>query len=421
MRRALVLLALLPRSRSPAAASAPATRPRARGTELTVSRDFGARRDRAARSSETIPAGETVMRLLQRTFEVETRYGGGFVQSIDGVGGGRRGGRPVDWFFYVNGIEADSGAAARRLARRRPRVVGPPRLGRRDAHPGGRRLVPGAVRVRAEGQAGAGADRVRARRAARVRARCATRLEDVGRDRSAASRRSAPRRARRCCGCSSAAGPTSAATRPRAGSSRGRRPPASSRGRPPRATASSCSTPRGDAVRTLGAGAGLVAATSYLDQQPTWVVAGTDDVGRRRRGGRAERDAAARPLRGRGRERPRGAAARCRWAEGRTSAVTYRRRASPLHAARAGVGSLYCVVLAGVALSFEHPLLLGAVLLAVLLAGAGARRRRRGRALAAVGAAVRAADRADQRARRARRPDRDRAARRRCRRSARST
>jgi energy-coupling factor transport system permease protein len=52
--------------------------------------------------------------------------------------------------------------------------------------------------------------------------------------------------------------------------------------------------------------------------------------------------------------------------------VTYRRRASPLHAARAGVGSLYCVVLAGVALSFEHPILLGAVLLAVLLAGAGA-------------------------------------------------
>ena len=52
--------------------------------------------------------------------------------------------------------------------------------------------------------------------------------------------------------------------------------------------------------------------------------------------------------------------------------MTYRRRASPLHAARAGVGSLYCVVLAGVALSFEHPLLLAAVLLAVLLAGAGA-------------------------------------------------
>jgi energy-coupling factor transport system permease protein len=53
--------------------------------------------------------------------------------------------------------------------------------------------------------------------------------------------------------------------------------------------------------------------------------------------------------------------------------VTYRRRSSPLHAARAGVGSLFCVVLAAVALSFEHPLLLGAMLAAVLVAGAGAR------------------------------------------------
>jgi energy-coupling factor transport system permease protein len=53
--------------------------------------------------------------------------------------------------------------------------------------------------------------------------------------------------------------------------------------------------------------------------------------------------------------------------------VTYRRRSSPLHAARAGVGSLFCIVLAGVALSFEHPLLLGALLLAVLGAGAAAR------------------------------------------------
>ena len=52
--------------------------------------------------------------------------------------------------------------------------------------------------------------------------------------------------------------------------------------------------------------------------------------------------------------------------------MTYRRRDSPLHAARAGVGSLFCVLLAGVALSFEHPLLLGALLLAVLGAAVGA-------------------------------------------------
>ena len=53
--------------------------------------------------------------------------------------------------------------------------------------------------------------------------------------------------------------------------------------------------------------------------------------------------------------------------------MTYRRRSSPLHAARAGVGSAFCVVMAGVALSFEHPVLLAAVLAAVLGAGAAAR------------------------------------------------
>jgi len=52
--------------------------------------------------------------------------------------------------------------------------------------------------------------------------------------------------------------------------------------------------------------------------------------------------------------------------------VNYRRRATPLHAARAVVVSAWCVVLAGVALSFEHPLLLGAALACVLLAAAGA-------------------------------------------------
>src|SRR5207302_8253901 len=39
----------------------------------------------------------------------ETRYGGGFVQSIDGLSGNRT--AQFDWFFYVNGIESDRGAA----------------------------------------------------------------------------------------------------------------------------------------------------------------------------------------------------------------------------------------------------------------------------------------------------------------------
>jgi len=48
--------------------------------------------------------------------------------------------------------------------------------------------------------------------------------------------------------------------------------------------------------------------------------------------------------------------------------VTYRRVASPLHAARAAAGCAYCAALAGVALIADHPV----VLLAVLVAEAGA-------------------------------------------------
>jgi energy-coupling factor transport system permease protein len=52
--------------------------------------------------------------------------------------------------------------------------------------------------------------------------------------------------------------------------------------------------------------------------------------------------------------------------------VTHRRRATPLHAARAGVAALWCLVLGAVALSFEHPLLLAALLAIVLVAAAAA-------------------------------------------------
>jgi energy-coupling factor transport system permease protein len=52
--------------------------------------------------------------------------------------------------------------------------------------------------------------------------------------------------------------------------------------------------------------------------------------------------------------------------------VIYRRRASPLHAARAAAGGAYCVALATCALSFQHPLILGATALATVAAGIGA-------------------------------------------------
>jgi energy-coupling factor transport system permease protein len=53
--------------------------------------------------------------------------------------------------------------------------------------------------------------------------------------------------------------------------------------------------------------------------------------------------------------------------------VTYRRRASPLHAARAAVGCAYCAALACAALLQSNPVVLGAVIAAIALAGLGAR------------------------------------------------
>lgn len=50
----------------------------------------------------------------------------------------------------------------------------------------------------------------------------------------------------------------------------------------------------------------------------------------------------------------------------------YRRRASPLHAARAGAGAAYCLALGAAALSVQHPLVLAVLGLSAIGAGAAA-------------------------------------------------
>jgi hypothetical protein len=246
------------------------------GAELTVSRNFGAE-ELGHSKVKSIPGGETVMRQLQRKFEIETRYGGGFVQEIDGVAGGRRSGRPVDWFFYVNGIESEAGAAARRLrpgdrvwwdhhdwgaAMRVPAVVGsfpePFRSGtagkrlpvrvecatdqRRSCDEVRKRLEAADVRVSGSGTlgtpAGKGVLRVLVGRWQDLRVDpAARRIED---------------------------GPKVSGVFARP-SGDGRH--------------IALLDPRGMKIRSLGGGAGLVAATRFVDQQPTWIVTGTDDVG----------------------------------------------------------------------------------------------------------------------------------------------
>jgi hypothetical protein len=82
---------------------------------LTVTRDYGA--NVLLETGEEDPAeSETVIRLLDRETEITTRYGGGFVQSIDGLAGGQRAGRPVDWLLFVDGTLSERGAGDVRVS-----------------------------------------------------------------------------------------------------------------------------------------------------------------------------------------------------------------------------------------------------------------------------------------------------------------
>jgi hypothetical protein len=77
--------------------------------ELTVTREFGA--VKLGESSGEANESDTVMRFLEGEDEIETRYGGGYVKSIDGASETERDGRPYDWFFFVDGLESPIGAA----------------------------------------------------------------------------------------------------------------------------------------------------------------------------------------------------------------------------------------------------------------------------------------------------------------------
>ncbi len=76
---------------------------------LWVTRDRGA----VVMIVATVPAGQTLVRALRSRARVKTRYGGRFVQSIDGVEGSL--GKRHDWFWFVNGLAGDRSAAEYRL------------------------------------------------------------------------------------------------------------------------------------------------------------------------------------------------------------------------------------------------------------------------------------------------------------------
>jgi hypothetical protein len=244
---------------------------------LTVTRDFGAE-PVAGKPRADAREGDTVMRLLGRDFDVKTRYGGGFVQEIDGLSGGRENRRPVDWFYYVNGIEASTGAAQRQVspgdhiwwdrhvwqaAQRIPAVVGSfpePFLAGAE----GRRIP---VQVICEAS----------ERACRE---VETRLGEAGA--TGISRSTVPLTGGQGKGVLRViVGPWSQV--------RGDPVARTIEGGPRASGVFARFTPDGrslalldelgETVRTLGPGGGLVASTAQEEQQPTWVVTGTDEVG----------------------------------------------------------------------------------------------------------------------------------------------
>jgi hypothetical protein len=244
--------------------------------KLTVSRDFGVERLQPPLKGDS-HAGETVMRLLESHFDVKTRYGGGFVQEIDGVGGGREDGRQVDWFYYVNGLQAPQGAAQRKLSAGDqvwwdrhdwtatmsiPAVVGsfPEPF---ESGSQGRRLP---IRLVCLGAVGHSCDEVEKRLdAEHVTAIArATLPQSVG-----------PDSLRLLVGTWANVREDLAARTLEDG------PGASGVYAKPAADGRSIALldPDGRVVRRLGAGDGLVAATQYQGQGATWIVTGTDQVG----------------------------------------------------------------------------------------------------------------------------------------------
>jgi hypothetical protein len=78
------------------------------GVSVTITRGFGSHQISTLTKGK-VPGSETVMRMLERSYTISTRYGGGFVESINGIGPS---GAKIDWFYYVNGVQAAQGAAS---------------------------------------------------------------------------------------------------------------------------------------------------------------------------------------------------------------------------------------------------------------------------------------------------------------------
>lgn len=239
---------------------------------VTVSQDFG-ETHLAPTSSQTASAEDTVLDMLSGA-QFEVRATGAAVEEIDGLSAGEQNGKPVEWFSYVNGIATPEGAANRKLYK-----------GDRiwyDHHGAGSdvRAVVGSfpqpfttgidgkklpIKIVCQTPEDRSCDEVEERlNAAGIGGLTRANLEssvgellrvivgtwsDVRKDIAARTLE---------------AGPTESGVYARMA---------------PSGDQIALLDSDGNVAETLGAGSGLIAATSFREQRPTWIITGTDEVG----------------------------------------------------------------------------------------------------------------------------------------------
>ncbi len=244
-----------------------------RGTSdvtVTVTRAFGSTEIASIMKSK-VPGSETVMRVLERSFPVQTRYGGGFVESIDGRSGdsSRR-----DWFYYVNGIEAPKGAAATAVHKGDriwwdlhdwsatdsvPAVVGS--YPEPFVHGAGGRRFP--TTIECASNVGAACKRVTAQlNSAGVPVSSQLLGTGSGQDTLTVLVGTWSELRAAIAGALIEQGPAASGVYARFGG--------------PGGSSIQLLDPSGHVVRTLGAGAGLIAATADRGSTPAWLITGTD-------------------------------------------------------------------------------------------------------------------------------------------------
>jgi len=247
-----------------------------RGTSdvtLTVTRDFGGARLGSV-TDKRVPGSETVMRMLERSFRVLTRYGGGFVESIDGQSGSSS---HRDWFYYVNGVQAAAGAATTAVHRGDqiwwdlhdwsatdtvPAVVGS--FPEPFVHGTGGLRLPTAVEC--AGDVGAACKRI-SKELSGLGVPIASQLFGTGSGTDSLAVLVGTWRDvhRTLLAALLEHGPSTSGVYARFDGSG--------------ADQLLLLDPAGHAVRKLGAGAGLIAATASNSSSPTWLVTGTDPAG----------------------------------------------------------------------------------------------------------------------------------------------